>query len=183
MRISTNCHWRQNRIIWHYAKGTTLVEMVIYLAIASGLLVSVGAIALATMDAKAKARSMNTVLASAEFAFSALAQAFSNPGTLVLPMPVATSSSAVFIPDATMVAETYQVVDGRLVRERAGGDSEPFTPIDVVVDHLEFAAIGDVSTSTGVRVQMTISARAFGPSNVHHYRESFSTSYLFGGVR
>lgn len=163
-------------------RGATLIEMVLYLAIASGLLVGVGATALAVMDIKAKARAMGAVLGSAEFAFGELARAFGVPGSLALPLPGATSSSVVFVPNATAVAETYRIIDGRLVRER-DGNMEPLTGADTNVDDIAFVAMGGMSTSTGVRVRMTISARGSGLSRAHHYQESFSTAYMFGDAR
>jgi type II secretory pathway pseudopilin PulG len=175
-------HMTRNNKTHRMEGGTTLIELVIYLAISSILLTGIGAVALAALDAKAKTASAESVLRSASFSLGELKRELEQAGSLVSPHPLTASSGLMFIPSATGISERI-TVDGGVLMLFANGSSTPLTAPDAVVTSFTAESVGTAATSSGVRIGLGISAQSQGVGAPYNFSETFIAAYRFGGLR
>jgi hypothetical protein len=175
---------RSIRMATNICRGTTLIEMILYIAIVSVLLVGVGSISMSVMDAKSKTRAIGDVFASATKVFGTLSQVVNESSVITTPGLFATSS----VLDTTsqipgIGTEHIELVDGMLFRTSGTNPPVNLTPPSVRVDDLVFSSVGTVSTSTGVRVTLLLSASTTGVWRSFQFSETFTTTLLLGKAR
>ena len=165
-------------------RGTTLIEMILYIAIVSVLLVGVGSVSMSVMDAKSKTRAIGDVFASATKVFGTLSQLVNESSTITTPGLFATSSVLETVSQVPGIGtEHITLVGGALFRTSGTNAPVRLTPPSVRVDDLVFSSVGTMSTSTGVRATLLLSASTTGVWRPFQFSETFATTLLLGSAR
>lgn len=165
-------------------RGTTLIEMILYIAIVAVLLVGVGSVSMSIMDAKSKGRALGDVFAAATKVFGSLAGVVGESSAVITPGVLATSSVLETQSQVPGVGiERITLVDGTLYRTSGTNPPVRLTPSLVHVDDVTFSSVGTISTSTAVRVSMLLSASTTGVWQPYQFSETFTTTLLLGNAR
>lgn len=165
-------------------RGTTLIEMILYIAIVAVLLIGVGSVSMSVMDAKSKGKAAGDVFAAATKLFGTLAQVVNESSAITTPSPIATSSLLETVSQVPgLGTERITLVSGTLFRTSGTNPPVRLTPPSVRVDDAVFASVGTMSTGTAVRVTLLLSASTTGVWRPFQFSETFSTTLLLGNAR
>jgi len=179
----TTMHMTKN-IKNKYQQGTTLIEMILYIAIVAVLLIGVGSVSMSVMDAKSKGRAIGDVFSAATKVFGTLSLAMDESSSIITPGLIATSSVLVTQSQVPGVGEErIELVDGALFRTSGTNPPVRITPPLVRVDDVMYSSVGTISTSTAVRVSMLLSASTTGVWRQYQFSETFTTTLLLGKMR
>ena len=165
-------------------RGTTLIEMILYVAIVAVLLVGVGVVSMSIMDAKSKGRAIGDVFTAATKVFGTMAELVSVQSAITTPGLLATSSVLETVSQVPGVGvERVALVDGALFRTSGTNPPVRLTPTLVRVDDVIFSSVGTMSTTTAVRVTVLLSASTTGVWRPYQFAETFTTTLLLGNAR
>lgn len=164
------------------SRGTTLIEMILYIAIVAVLLIGVGSVSMSVMDAKSKGRAIGDVFTTATKVFGILTVLVNESNTITTPGVSATSSVLETVSPGAGVGR-ITLVNGMLFRTLGSNPSVAVTPPFVRVDDIVFSSVGTISTSTGVRVTLLLSASTSGVWRPFQFSETFTTTLLLGNAR
>lgn len=165
-------------------RGTTLIEMILYVAIVAVLLVGVGGVSMSVMDAKSKTSAIGDVFSASTKVFGTLTQVLHESSAIITPAPLSTSPllETVSVLPGNPV-EQITLVDGTIFYTPSVGSPVNLSPALVRVNDLVFSSVGTVSTSTAVRVTLTLSASTTGVWRPFNYSETFTTTLILGNAR
>jgi hypothetical protein len=158
-----------------YTRGTTLVEFILYVAIATGILLGVGGAAFVSIEAKEKARAMDEARRGAKSSIALLEGVLDRAAAITVPAPGESTSTlrVTRIPpwgDDVVVVQAESgpvvIVEGKVI---------PLAPPGVTVSGLRFDGVGSASTSA-VRIALTAEVGGTGVANT--YRSSTEASML-----
>lgn len=161
------------------ACGSTLIELIIYVAIVAVLLVGVGTIGLSSLEAKTKTRAASEVLSGGTLAIATITRLVAHAEAIVSPAP-GLSSDTLILASGTSTpfsVSSFSAVDGVLLLAEQG-DSLFVTPREVRIEDITFFGIGEGATSTGIAVTLRVSARTEGVFRAFQHEEIFTTSVL-----
>ncbi len=170
------------RVSINKSRGTTLIEMILYIAIVVVLLIGVGSVSMSVMDAKTKGRAIGDVFATATKVFGTLSELVNVSNAITTP-GVSATSSALETLSPSVGAGRITLVNGTLFRTLGTSPSVAITPPLVRVDDIVFSSVGTMSTSTGVRVTLLLSASTTGVWRPFQFSETFTTTLLLGNTR
>jgi type II secretory pathway pseudopilin PulG len=160
-------------------RGTTLIEMIIYIGIVAVLLLGVGGVSLAAMESKTKTRAMSDVLSGGGGALAAIIRHTEGSAAIVAPTPGATSSTLTLIPRTPGAPSTQiTLANGAITFNDGVGAPLLLTPNEIAIDTLVFTGLGAGSTSTGVMITFHAMASSTGVWNSFQYDDTFTTSVL-----
>lgn len=163
-----------------FTNGTTLIEMIIYLAISTALMIGVGVASMSAMDAKSKTKAVGDVYAAAVNANAQIDQVIRG-GTLLLWPSWNTSSSTLIVVSGASSTTLFQ--SGGVLYMRNGTSApQVISGSEVKFSNLTFSAVG-ASTSTAVRLMFTVAASSTGVSNEFQYLDSFIMTDVLGKYR
>jgi hypothetical protein len=158
--------------------------MILYVAIVAVLLIGVGSVSMSVMDAKSKGRAVGDVFAAATKVFGTLSEVVSESNTITTPGVFATSSLLETVSQIPGIgALQIALVNGTLFRTSGTNPSVAITPTVVRVDDIVFSSVGTMSTSSGVRVTLLLSASTTGVWRPYQFSETFTTTLLLGNAR
>ena len=165
-------------------RGTTLIELLLYLGIVSVLLVGVGAVSMSALDARSKSRAVSSVYSGATTALSGIRGALEQNGVVRTPLFGTASSTLVLatLPSSTTTTQVFVTAQQLFVTEPTGV-TLPLTPSDVQIDAVTFTALGTSGTSTSVTVTLAISASSTSMLNTYRFSETFTSTYVLGNYR
>ncbi len=164
-----------------YERGTTLIEMLLYMGIVSVLLVGVGTVSMSALDARSKARAVGAVFSGGSTALAGVRAAIESNTVVRTPFMGASSSSLALAASVASTGTTRLfLADSSLVLVESNGNQLALTPRDVRVDALTFSAHGSGGTSTSVAVHLTLSASSSSMWKSFQYSETFTSAFVVG---
>jgi Tfp pilus assembly protein PilW len=162
------------------SRGTTLIELIIYLAIASGLLVGVGAVTMSAIDSKVKANVIGDAYRAAANIDAAIRATVANSSAITVPAAHSTSSNLIVrTPGVSATPAEIRLATSSVVYQLGSNVPEAVTDSSVRVSVLTFEAISLLPSSTStaaVRISYSISASSTGIWSAYNYSETFTTS-------
>lgn len=165
-------------------RGTTLIELLLYLGIVSILLVGVGAVSMSALDARSKSRAVSSVYAGATTALSGIHRSLDENSVIRTPLFGTASSTLALaeVPSSTTSTQIFEA-NQQLFLTDTTGTTFPLTPSDVRVDAVTFTALGALGTSTSVAVTLAVSASSTSMWNSYRFSETFTSTYVLGNYR
>lgn len=161
--------------------GFTLVEILLYLAISSFILLSVSGFVSASMRARAQSKVIAEVEQQGERIAQVISQTVRNSRGINAPA-VGTSGSSLSV--ATTVSATnptiFNLSGGNVTITEGSGSALPLNNNLVTISGLTFQNVSMASTPGSVRVQFTISYNTASQDKVYQYSKVF---YATASVR
>ena len=150
--------------------------MILYLGIVSILLMGIGAVSIAAIDAKSKAQAASGVFRAATDVFGAIERDIGRTHHIITPLAgVASSTLTLSLDQAESIKVSYIVAGGLLRTETGSLGMEVIAP-DVKVNSLTFTALGSGVAGNAIRVNVTLSASSTGVMKQFQFSESFLTT-------
>ncbi|HUQ30263.1 MAG TPA: hypothetical protein VM103_01960 [Candidatus Paceibacterota bacterium] len=154
--------------------GFTLVELLLYVSIASFLLIAVSVFLSTLLSARVKNETVMEVEQQGSFVMDVMTQTIRNATAISTP---ATSTAAVSLSLRTGVASTtptvFDLATSTLRVTEGVGSSVAFTSADIVASDLLFSNLSGSSTPGTIRIQFTLTAINSSGRNEYDYRRTF----------
>ena len=154
------------------APGFTLIETVLYVSIASLLLLAISFFLTNMLQTRSKSVAIAEVEGQGIQAMQLLTQTVRNAATLSTPAPGA-STTALWLVSGTGVPTVFSVASGTIQIQEASGTPAALTNTKVVASGLSFANLGTASTSGSVRIQFTLTMTNFASTSGFSYAKTF----------
>ena len=155
-------------------KGFTLVETILYISIASILLLTISFFLTNMLQTRSKGVAISEVEGQGMQAMQLMTQTVRNAALLNTPAPgVSSSTLSVNTTSATTSPTVFTLSGGVLQIKEDGVTSIPLTNSKVVASGLSFANFGTASTSGSVRIQFTLTMTNFATSSGFSYTKTF----------
>ncbi len=164
-----------------YNRGTTLIEMIIYLAISAVLITGVGVISASVIDAKSKTKAVGDVYQAATSIIATIDRATKEGTLLISPSWKSSSSTLTIVSGGVSTTSTSVRLEGGALQI----GSSTWAAInggDVKVSSVHFFAVGG-STSTAVRMTFGLAASTTGVWREYNFGETFTTTASLGNYR
>lgn len=131
------------RIEPHRQRGTTLIELILYLAISTGVMLGIGMTTMAVLEQREKARAMNEARYGAAIIMDRFRRDVSEASRIDVTLLTEGSSTTLRIhsSDATLDKITYDIVGGLLLRSVASGTPQRTHPEGTSVRDARFIVI------------------------------------------
>lgn len=155
-------------------KGFTLLEVVLYIAIAGLLLATVGLLMNAANQAKARAAVRQEVEQQGSHVLEVITSTVRNASALTTPAISTTGTTlSVDVDTSSESPTTFTVVDGAIVITQGSGSPVALTNTHVVATDFTVQNLSYVGTPGSTRVNFTLSSVTSAVSNTFVYAQTF----------
>lgn len=161
-----------------HRNGFTLVELLLYVALAGTLLFSASMVLATLFEVRVKTQTMSEVDAQGNAALQIIAQALRNASSIQAPATQAASTTGISLAmyTAGVNPTVFSVSDGILFMREGTGIAIPLTNSRVGISDLLVTNLSRPSTPGIVRVSFTLSYLNPSGRNEFNYSKSFTTS-------
>lgn len=121
----------------HTTTGLTLLGLLLYVTITSGVLLAVSGVTLNMLRTSARAVHEQSRQYALSFAYARLAYDIGNADSVTVPEAGSTSTTLELIASGSVI--TYSIADGRVWVSTDSSDPMPLTPSDVLIQQSEFS--------------------------------------------
>lgn len=157
--------------------GFTLIEVLLYVATTSILLVSVSLTHYVTLRSRMKNEVVMEVDAVGRLALERVASTIRNANSITSPALGETQSSLTLaMPESAKNPTVFSLVNGVLQVQEGTQAAVTLTPARTTVGALTFANLGRPGTEGIVRIQFSVSYNANSSRNEYQYSKSFTAS-------
>ncbi len=161
-----------------HVRGFTLIEMILYVAICSVLLLSLSTMFTYLLGSRVKGQAITEVNQQGFFTMNLMTSAIRNASSVDIPL-MGNSSSTLSITTqlAPLNPTVFTLSSTTLMVTEAGGVSIPLTNSRLVVSSLLFENISSASsTDKIIRISYTLSYTSGSPKQEYAYTKSFTGS-------
>lgn len=162
----------------HSIKGFTLVEMILYVAICSVLLLSLSIMFSYLLGSRVKSQAITEINQQGFFTMSLMTSSIRNASSVDVPLMGNSSSSLSLTTQSPALNPTvFTLSSTTLMIKEGGGASIPITNSRVVVSDLLFENISSASsTDRIVRISYTLSYKSGSVQQEFSYSKTFTGS-------
>lgn len=168
-------YMKENKKIHGHHSGATILELLLYVALISVILVLSGDMTMNMLFGKARAVGLEEVSANARVAFQHIENIFDQSVDVSLAPNTASSSISFSLEDMGLTPTIFGVEDGVLWMKQGSGERVYVTTDDVVVQNIEFHRLQDFSGGFAVRISMEV-ASVVNPAEGERISEYFYTT-------
>lgn len=155
-------------------KGSTLLELVLYLGLSSIVLTGIGVVAGNVLDSGAKGDAIADVRYGASFALGEIAEALRAADGIVLPPQGATGTALTLIGTSSSTDPiVVAVASGTLMMTIGTGTPHALLPETVRLISATFEHLGSPTQKSSVRMTLELDAADPSAAAQFHYRETF----------
>ena len=144
-------------------RGITLIELLIYLALVSGMLVSFIYYTISVTASAVNTNQTSELIESGRLAFNLMMTKTRSANSVVEPLP-SQSSNKLKLSFGGLSTLTFEVVNNTLVAKDENNNSWPLTPLGVSVTELNFTRVDNGSVPANININ-------FGLDD-YHFRSS-----------
>ncbi len=171
------------RRVTNTCSGTTLVEMIIYLAISAVLITGVGVVSTSVIDAKSKTKATGDVYGTATNIVATIDRITKDGTLLTSPQFQSSSSTLIVIAGGVSTSSTSIYLSAGTLYLKAGtSTAQAINGSEVKVSSISFFAVG-ASTSTAVRTTFGLAASTTGVWREFQFSETFTMTNTLGNYR
>lgn len=165
------------------SRGTTLIEMIIYLGISAILIMGVGVVSASAIDAKSKTKAVGDVYFAATNVNAEIDQLVRGGTLLITPSWKSSSSTLVVVSGGVSTTSTSIYENGGTLYTKNGTSApQALHGSEVKIGNLGFFAVG-ASTSSAVRITFGLSASTTGVWRELQFAETFTTTVALENYR
>jgi prepilin-type N-terminal cleavage/methylation domain-containing protein len=152
-------------------QGFTLIELVVYIAIVSGILVLITGFLWNVIFGNIKESSYREVQQNARFALMRMAQEIRKATNINSPLPGGSDTSiSLTMADATLDPTVFDISQGRLRITQGTSSPQEITTDSTIVKNIQFTNLSYPGTAGTVRIEIEIANS--GLSNLPEYQAS-----------
>ena len=156
------------------SEGFTLVEVMLYFAVAATMVVLIGVTLATALSARAKGQAISDVDEAGVAAMTAITQAVRNGTTINTPI-IATSGSTLSVGTYSNVTNPtiLDLTSGALTLKEGTGQPIALTSNTVTVSNLIITNVSRAGTPGSVRIQFTVTRNNPQNKNEFYYTQTF----------
>lgn len=161
--------------------GFTLIELTLYIALATVVLLGSSSMISLVYDARTKDFVMSEVEQQGDSALQTITQSIRNATVVNSPTPGTSSSTLSINTSVTANNPTiFNLSDGSILMKEGTATATPLTNSNVLVTALNFQNLAQASANDNLRVSFTISYNSSSTRQVYQYTRNF---YGSGSLR
>jgi Tfp pilus assembly protein PilW len=158
-------------------RGITLVETIVYISLASILLLALSAFYVMTTTARVKNQSIAEVNQQGAFAMEQIVQTVRNATAVTTPATAATGNTLTLtVPTASLSPTVFSLSGTTLQIKEGAATAVPLTNSLVQVSNLSIVNLTRASTNGVVRISFTLTRTKNVDRNEYNYSKTFTTS-------
>lgn len=158
-------------------KGFTLLELILYITLATILLSAVSVLFSTVVFDQGKHRAIRETDENAARALRTLTEIVRNADSIDSPVASASDSTlSLTTKDGALNPTVISVADGVLEITEGASASVPLTPPDISVDSITFSNISNGGSSASLRIQMMLSFRSSGVGFYQYSNTYYATA-------
>lgn len=162
-------------IISQKQSGFTLIEMLLYIALSSIVLLALSQFFVLSLSIRAKAQSVAEVEQQGSLALKTMTQIIRNASAITVPTAGAASSSlTITVPTGVKSPTIFDLSGGVLRIKEGAGSPINLTDSRVAVTNLVFSNLSVTADHGTVRIQFTLSRINASSTNEYNYTQNFS---------
>lgn len=156
-------------------KGSTLIELAIYLGLASGILLGVGVVAMNVLDEGAKGDAIAEVRYGASYALGAVVESVRAAQSVSFPLAGATGTS-IFLVGTSSSTDPIEITYATGTLMLRAGTSSPYAiiPNTIRAENVVFEHLAGPFRKSSIRMTITLSAADADAAQQFQYRETFT---------